>query len=178
MHIVIGVLSAMAGLIWAIAALQKSGFNLDTVNPFLWRRRTQWKMNYGVLPVYNLGDPMEVAAVLVLGVAKCEGEISAEQKKAILNLFADEFRLDHNESADLLLASSHLIRNEVYLVDNLEKILAKSQSGFTPQQVESMLSMMHRIGSLENGLNEEQQKLITVTAKHYGRHTPAQGPWH
>ena len=105
MHIVIGALSAMAGLIWAFVALQRSGFNPDSINPFLWYRRAQWRRKYGVRPIYNLDDPMDVAAVLILGVAKCEGEISREQKQAIQGLFETEFGLDNNAAADLLLTT-------------------------------------------------------------------------
>ena len=43
MHIVLGVLSAVAGLIWAIVALQRSGFDPASLNPFLWYRRSQWR---------------------------------------------------------------------------------------------------------------------------------------
>ena len=80
MHVVIGVLTALAGLIWAIVALQKAGVSISAFNPFLWHRRMNWKNNISEKPLYTLSDPMEVAAVLILGVAKCEGEISAEQK--------------------------------------------------------------------------------------------------
>ena len=40
MHIVIGILTAVAGLFWAISALQNSGA-IDSLNPFLWRRRAR-----------------------------------------------------------------------------------------------------------------------------------------
>ena len=49
-HIVIGVLSAVAGLIWAMVALQRSGLDLNALNPFLWHRRSQWKKKYGENP--------------------------------------------------------------------------------------------------------------------------------
>ena len=167
MHIVIGALSAMAGLIWAFVALQRSGFNPDSINPFLWYRRAQWRKKYGVKPIYNLDDPMDVAAVLILGVAKCEGEISREQKQEIQGLFETEFRLDSNTAADLLLASSHLLRDEIYLSDNLEKVLSKSAAAFTAGQVESLSDMMMRVGTLESSLNDEQRTLISATEQFF-----------
>lgn len=177
MHVVIGVLTALAGLIWAILALQKAGITLSSFNPFLWQRRMDWKKNLGEKPLYALSDPMEVAAVLILGVAKCEGETSAEQKRDIQDIFETDFRLGHDEAADLLLASSHLIRNEIYLVDNLDAILKKSQSRFKARQVESMLSMMRRTGELEGELNEEQRKIITATERYFGRTSQARHAW-
>lgn len=177
MHVVIGVLTALAGLIWAIVALQKAGVTISSFNPFLWQRRMAWKKSLGEKPLNTLGDPMNVAAVLILGVARCEGEISAEQKRAIQGIFETDFRLGHDAAADLLLASSHLIRNEIYLVDNLDAILKNSQSKFKARQVESMLSLMHRTGELEGELNEEQKKLISATERYFGRASQTQDAW-
>jgi len=169
MHVIIGVLTALAGLIWAFVALQRAGVSISTFNPLLIRRRMNWKKLYGGKPLYNLTEPMDVAAVLILGVAKCEGEISTGQKRTIQDIFETEFRLSRDEAADLLLASAHLIRNEIYLVDNLEQILRVSQARFKARQVESMLAMMRRVGTLEGELNEEQNKLITATEAFFGR---------
>jgi uncharacterized tellurite resistance protein B-like protein len=177
MHIVLGALSAFAGLIWAVVALQRSGFNPDSINPFLWYRRAQWRRKYAVRPIYNLAEPMDVAALLVLGIAKCEGEISREQKQAIHDLFETEFKLDRNAAADLLLASSHLLRDEIYLVDHLDKILFRSGDSFSAGQVSSLLGMMHRIGTLESALNEEQHRLIDATQHYFRKQAGNHGRW-
>jgi hypothetical protein len=167
MHIVLGVLSAVAGLIWALVALQNSGFKASSLNPFLWYRRSQWRKKYGTHPLYNLEDPMDVAAVLILGTAKCEGEISTGQKRSVLELYEHEFELDSNAASDLLLASAHLIRDEVYLVDRLEQILDNSRQRFSPAQVSSMISMMTHIGTQESALNDEQRRLIAATERYF-----------
>ena len=177
MHIVLGVVSAVAGLIWALVALQRSGFNPDSLNPFLWYRRSQWRKKYGTRPIYNLENPIDVAAVLILGTAKCEGEFSSGQKQAIQSLFENEFGLDHDEACDLLLASTHLIRDEIYLVDNLDKILMKSGAYFTIEQARSLIAMMLRVGTLESAINEEQRKLIAATENHFARLDVAPGKW-
>src|SRR6266481_5973178 len=140
MHIVLGVITAVVGLIWALVALQRAGVSLSSLDPFSWYRRSQWRKQYADKPVYCLEDPVDVAAVLLLGTAKCEGEISAEQKQELLAIFVSEFKLTSDEAADLLLASSHLIRNEIYLVDNLPRILERTKERFIPAQIASLLS--------------------------------------
>jgi len=176
-HIVIGVLSAVAGLIWAMVALQRSGLDLTALNPFLWYRRNQWKKKYADKPIYALDAPMDVAAVLLLGTAKCEGEISTEQKKAIVVIFQNEFHLGRDEASDLLLASAHLIRDEIYLVDNLGKILEKSRPRFTEDQVASVLSLMRRVANLDSAMNQEQRKLVQATEDYLGTASKHQGTW-
>jgi hypothetical protein len=178
MHIVIGVLTAVAGLIWALVALQRAGISLGALDPFAWYRRMQWEKKYADKPLYALTDPMDVAAVMLLGTAKCEGEISAEQKKTLLKVFEAEFKLSPDEAADLLLASSHLIRNEVYLVDDLERIFQRSRDRFTLTQVLSLLSLMQRVAELEGPANAEQSKLIAATQRYFEERAKPRGHWH
>ncbi len=167
MHSVIGIMTALAGLTWAFVALQRAGVDLNSLNPFLWHRRSQWKKKYGDKPLYTLDNPMEVAAVLLLGTAKCEGEISVEQKQDILAIFDQEFHLGRDGAADLLLASSHLLRNEVYLFGNLDKILAKSAAAFTSDKVNSLLALMQRVAAIEGAANAQQNKLIAGTRSYF-----------
>ena len=46
-----------------------------------------------------------------------------------------EFAISRDEASDLLLASSHLIRDEIYIVDHLDKILERSSSRFEPEAI-------------------------------------------
>lgn len=177
MHVIIGFLTAVAGLIWAIIALQRSGFDINALNPFLWMRRSQWKKKYCDKPICALAQPLDVAALLLLGVAKCEGEISVEQKKQIVEIYQNDFRLDKNEAADLLLASSHLLRDEIYLLDNLDKILQKSASRFSREQIDSLVALMQRVARIESAVNEEQGKLINATGAYLRKSLGQTGQW-
>jgi hypothetical protein len=160
MQIILALLSSIIGLIWALNALQNSGFNLNSLNPFAWYRKHQWLKIYREKPIYNLSEPLDVAAVLLLGIVKCEGEISAEQKRELISIFEHDFHLPNSEASDLLLASSHLLRNELYIADSLDKILEKSAERITESQTRSILTLLNRIGTLESPLNDEQKKLI------------------
>lgn len=177
MHIVIGIITALAGLIWALVSLQRAGFNISSLDPFAWYRRTQWKKKYGTKPLYNLHTPLEAAAVLLLGVAKCEGEVSAEQKKTLLALYESDLRQTPDEAADLLLACAHMIRNETYLVDNLPKILERSADAFSEAHVQALLSLMRRVSLLEGPANQEQEKLIAETEKYFAARAKKKSAW-
>lgn len=164
---IIAVISAIAGLIWALNALQRSGFDLNSLNPFLAWRRWQWRQSYGNKPLYKLDRPIDAAAVLVLGMAKAEGEVSSEQKKALQQLFQSEFGISSEEASQLLLASSHLIRDELSLVERVDKILEPSAARFEREAADSLLDMMRRIGTLESPINGEQQRLLDVTERYF-----------
>ena len=177
MHIVIAAITAVAGLFWALNALQRSGFHFSDLNPFLAWRRFQWSRKHGGKPIYKLDKPMDVAAVLLLGVAKADGEITSDQKKELLGMFQSEFGISRDEAADLLLASSHLIRDEIYLVDNLDKVLARSAQSFELDTVASLLAMMRRIAMLDGSVNAEQQKLIEATEKYFAARARPVSKW-
>jgi uncharacterized tellurite resistance protein B-like protein len=178
MHIVIAAITALAGLLWAINSLMRSGFSLSSLDPFAAYRRWQWRRSYGAKPIYKLDRPMDVAAVLLLGIAKADGDITSDQKRELQAIFQSEFQISRDEAADLLLASSHLIRDEIYIVDHLDKILEPSAPKFEPSAVSSLLGMMRRVAALDGSINAEQQKLIDATDQYFAaRQKVAGGKW-
>lgn len=177
MHVIIAAITAIAGLLWALNSLQRSGFQFSSLNPFLAYRRWQWRRTYGGKPIYKLDRPMDVAAVLLLGVAKADGEITSDQKKTLLEMFQSEFGISRDEASDLLLASSHLIRDVIYIVDHLDKILERSAERFAPDAVASLLEMMRRIAALDGSINSEQQKLIEATERYFAARAKPASKW-
>jgi uncharacterized tellurite resistance protein B-like protein len=177
MHVLIAAITAIAGLLWALNSLQRSGFNLNSLNPFLAYRRWRWNRSHGMKPIYRLERPMDVAAVLLLGVAKADGAITSDQKKELLALYQDEFEISRDEASDLLLASSHLIRDEIYIVDHLDKILAPSAERFETDSVASLLRMMRKMAALDGSINGEQQKLIDATEAYFTARAPKAQKW-
>ena len=163
MHVLIGAITAIASLIWALVALQRSGFNLDSLNPFLMIRRAHWRKKYGLKPLHNLDDPMDVAAVLILATAKCEGEVTSEQRAQIMRIFTNVFKLNPKDASALMVSTSFLLREEMYIVNDLENILDKSKSKFTDAQADSVLSLMQQVASLAGSPNSEQNELIAAT---------------
>lgn len=174
---IIAVITALAGLFWALSSLQRSGFHFSSLNPFLAYRRWQWSKSYGGKPIYKLDRPMDVAAVLLLGIAKADGDITSDQKKELLAMFQGEFNISRDEASDLLLASSYLIRDEIYLVDHLDKILLRSAPRFEPEAVTSLLAMMRRVAILDGSINGEQQKLIDATERFFAERVKVAGKW-
>jgi len=174
---IIAAITALAGLLWALSSLQRSGFQFSSLNPFLAYRRWQWRKTYGGKPIYKLDRPMDVAAVLLLGVAKADGDITSDQKRELQSLFQSEFELSRDQAADLLLASSHLIRDEIYIVDHLDKILERSAGRFEAGASASLLGMMRKIALLDGSINSEQQKLIDATERYFAARQKAVGKW-
>jgi uncharacterized tellurite resistance protein B-like protein len=155
---VIALLGAVAGLLWALNALDKSGFS-----PFAWWRRHQWLKRHGTKPLYGLRDPAEVAAVLLLGVAKCKGEVTATQKAALRDLYTRVLKMPQAEADDMLVAATFLLKDEVYVVDNVERVLASTRRMLSAEQKASVLNLMEEVALVDGPVNAEQRKLIDRT---------------
>ena len=177
MHYLIGLITAVAMLFFALSRLQRAGLDLNALNPFLWYRRAQWKKLYAAKPLYALDKPMEVAALLLVATAKCEGEVSAQQKKFLLDVFKNDFHLSDREASELLTASAYLLRNELYISDQLEKVLERGKKQFTPEQVESTVDLMQRLSWLDGEPNTEQVKLVDNTKQLLTLTANAGGTW-
>lgn len=177
MHYVIGLLTAIAGLFWALNSLQRSGVDLNAFNPFVWWRRRQLANFYGANPLHVLDDPMEVAALLMLATVKYDGEVSREEKRFLLRTYESEFNLSAHDASSLLSQASYLLRNENDICGQLDKILKKSRASFTDEQIESTLDLMRQGAALESAPNDKQQALIAEASRIFGEASIASGKW-
>lgn len=160
MHILIGIITAIAGLIWALHSLQNAGVDLNAFNPFTWARRRKWEKQLGTKPMHALTDTMEAAALLVVAVARQKGDITREVKQETLSLFQTEFGVNESRAAELFSASSHLITGVLDMALEVRHVLAPSKEDFQVTQVEKLLQMLRQVAALEGGANESQQRII------------------
>lgn len=165
MHIVIGLITALGGLFWALNSLQRSGFSISSINPFLWYRRYQWRKSYGQNPVYTLDKPMDAAAVVLLGAAKLEGEISKELKCELLTIFSQEFNLNTEKAKELFAATSFLLQHESHFLKNVDKILETSLNKFSTEQRKSIIELVLRVVKVDSEISSEQKQLVDTLNK-------------
>jgi hypothetical protein len=174
MHILIGIITAIAGLLWALHSLQNSGVNLNAFNPFFWYRRHQWSKLYGQKPLYGLDKPMDVAAALVLGSAKLGGELSKEHKQLVLDIFQSEFKLSSGQAQELFASSSFLLQSDDNYANNVDKILARTKDQFNEAQIASTLNLVERVANVEGSATVAQQQFIAQIAAAFAK--PASTP--
>lgn len=83
MHILLALLSAIVTILYV---LDRIGIDIGWYNPWSWRRRRAWAMKHDGDPIYSVEDPIHAAAIFVTGAAKLDGDLSQEQKQAILEM--------------------------------------------------------------------------------------------
>ncbi len=177
MHIIIAVITAIAGLIWALNRLQNSGVNLNAFNPYFWFRRHQWEKKLGTKPIHRLDKPMEAAAVLLLGIALAENEISREEKTDIIKIFVNEFNLSKNAATELFSASAFMVRGVVSFKDEVKKILTPSKESFSEDNKKTIIEMLINVANLDGEITTHQQDIITEVKKQILSEDGETGSW-
>ncbi len=174
MHIVIGFLTSLLTILYL---LDRLGINLGGFNPFYWRRRRAWLKKYRGDTIYAVEDPMEVAALFVVGVAKIDGDITAEEKKSILAEFSSNFSLSEREASQLLGSSAHLLGQPQLIGTQLSTVLGRLDDLFTPDQAESLVAMMSTVVSSNEQLSSEQADLIESVRDRFSGQVSKGGTW-
>ena len=172
MHIILGLLGSIVTILYM---LDRLGIDLGGLNPFYWRRRRAWAAKYEGDPIYSIEDPMQVAALLIVGAAKFDGDLSAEQKKVILSKFESNFSLDSRAASQLLGSAAHLLGAPQVIDKQLHGVAEKNKDLFSGDQAESLLQMMLEVISAEGDPSGKQsdylesiRSLLVPTGKREG----------
>ena len=103
---------------------------------------------------------MDLTALLMVAVAKSDGDMSAEEKREILALFQSEFHLSKRNASDLMVASVFLLKDGAELRSNLPSVVAPSLEQFTKEQAESALKLVNAVATIERQTSEIKQELV------------------
>ncbi len=174
MHIVLGFLTSLITILYL---LDRMGVNLGGLNPFYWQRRRAWAKKYGGDPIYAIEDPMEVAALFVVGIAKLDGDITSDEKKSIVSEFSSNFSLTDREASQLLGSSAHLLGQPQLIGTQLNAVLNRTDNIFTPVQAESLVSMMTAALSSNEHFSTDQTELTESVRKRHPSQVSKGGTW-
>jgi uncharacterized tellurite resistance protein B-like protein len=176
LHIILGLLGAIVAILVLLYRLADAGIDLGGLNPFLWRRRRSWRQQFEANPIFSLEDPKDLAAVLAVGMAKIDGDMSAEEKRALLGEFEATFALGANSASDLLASSAHLLGDARVLQTQLGDVLAERRDLFSPEQIDSLLAMLERIANVDGAPTQRQRTLLDGIREHLVPPSP-HGTW-
>jgi uncharacterized tellurite resistance protein B-like protein len=177
MPVIIGIITALASLFWALSAMRNAGIHLSDLNPFVAMRRWRWRREYGAKPIFKLEKPMDAAAVLLVAIAKADGAISTQQKQLLLQQFESTFEINSNTASQLLTGTLHILRDELSIVGNIDKVLQRSSNRFEPQQAQQLIAMMHRVAAFDTAVNHEQQQILDQTEAFFHKLHSPQPKW-
>ena len=162
MHIILGILGTIVTILVLLNRLAEAGIDLGGLNPFLWARRRKWKKQYQGNPVFNVDDPMELTALLMVAVAKIDGDVSSEEKHRILELFQQEFKMSKREASGLMVSSVYLLKDGSEISAQLAKVMEPAKEKFSTEQAESAIKMLNTVAEIEGKTSDLKTELINA----------------
>ena len=157
MHIVLGLLTSILTILYL---LDRLGVDVGWLNPFAWRRRRAWAEKYEGDPIYAVEDPIHVAAILITGVARLEGDLSAEQKQVVLTQFEQKFSLSPQAARELMTAATHLLGAPQVIETQLNGLADKHKSTFSGEQADSLFEMLLNVASSDGDMSATQHEFV------------------
>lgn len=177
MHVILGALSSIVTILWLLHRLAEMGIDLGGLNPWLWSRRRKWRQHYQGNAIFHVSSPMEVAALLIAGTARADGDMSSEEKAEILRIFEDEFGLSKRDAAALLMSSTYLLGKGRELYEQLGKVLRPSREKFSAEQARSTVELMRRIASRDSTSHEFKDHFIDEAERLLRTPSDDKGTW-
>ena len=159
MHVLIAFLTAIATLLFA---LDRIGIDIGWINPWAWRRRRRWMKQLSVNPAFNLESPMEAMALLLLAVARIDGDLTSDEKQDLRKIFEESFHQNSRDSSALLSSSTYLLGDGVEVFERPQDVLSKSLEKFSAEQRESSISLLTRISEVSGPASESQRDYISL----------------
>ena len=176
MHITLGILASVITFIFILNRLSKRGFDIGWFNPIRWYRRHQYPYNPNLNPAYKQTSPLHSTALLLVTIAKADGDMSKEQKAVLLAIFEDKFHLSTPEASELMRSAVFLFGDGNQILENPERIVERSLDNFTEEQLQSMQQLMQTVAEAEGEPSYAQQQVIKQISKVLP--TPNQVKWH
>jgi uncharacterized tellurite resistance protein B-like protein len=174
MHLILGLITALASLLWA---LNRLGVDVHALNPFHWHRRNKWKRQLATKPIHALTRPIEAAAVLIVGIVQTEGLVSREQKAGIIDIFKTELKQDETAAADMFGSAAFLTKNVVDLAAEVPSILAPNKAHFSEEQARSLVQMLTRVAAMDSAISSAQQNAIRAVERELLQEKVKAGEW-
>lgn len=167
MHILLGLLAAIAGAFWAFrhfmdAASEGREAVRDVRGAF---RRGKWSRQIDKRLIENLSDPREAAAILLYQVASYDGAVTDRQKSTIVDVMRETFEADE-DTGEGLYAFARMAVGEINdAANSLKKILRPMVENCTDEEKASVVTMLRAVSAVEGPASDTQTRLIEETRR-------------
>ncbi len=177
MHIVLALLGTIVTILVLLSRLANAGIDLGGLNPFLWNRRRKWRKKHDGNPIFRVDKPLDATAILMVAIAKSDGDMTREDKALLLNLFETKFNLSKREAAGLLISSSYLLADGAELNRSIPKFLSPSKAEFTDIQAASAIELMSQIAHSADNIHPNTKEILQIIQQELTPSQTAEKTW-
>ena len=173
MHIlmmIIGVLSTIGVIIWRIqmathAAKEIGDFAKGAANL---PRKLAFRRKTGKAGSDLVTDPREAAVVLMLEMARANGEVTADQKAAIQDIICDQFGFSSDEAEEVLVKASWVSAPEAGTDKLVRRMIKLICANVTHEEVVELDGMLERISEVDGLPSSAQLDVLQAFRRQTG----------
>jgi len=124
-------------------------------------RKMRFKSKAGKKGLAIVDDPREAATILMLGVARCAGEVSVEQKTAIRSEIMQNFQFNEEEAEELLAHASWVSSDLPDAESAINRMMDLIAQTMNQEDMGTLLNMLKAIASAEGEPRPVQKVYIS-----------------
>lgn len=158
MHLIIGAIVALGGLVWAINHLMNGAADARSA-----ARRLQWHTKHSKDPFAAIDDPRISAAILFGQLRRYAGDISTEDRQRLTGMVETEFRTPHGEAVEIVAQGLYALGQKTDAANDLGKLLAPIRQSCTQDEQHDLLRLMALVAAWDGAPNEAQVSLVDRT---------------
>jgi hypothetical protein len=177
MGIILEIVGVLVTLMFAAAALKRSGVDVGWLNPFTFFHRLAWRKKMNVPALYCMEHPVDVAATMGMAIVHSTGVMTTEQKQGLISLYSKHLNASVDEANKLWIASSHLLGKRPVEAGEVSDIFARSADKFSSYHVQTLMALMNDALALDRSTNPNQTRLIETIRQYFAKRTPDPKSW-
>lgn len=178
MHIIGFILAIVSAILvwqWRIRAASEAARELGTLAQTAANlpRRLAFKRKSGQSGLKLIDDPREAAAVLMLEIARADGEASPEAKAVMVEIMQDEFEVVEADADALITHAQFLLRHAPAphaVVDRMARYVLDAP-GIGPKEIVDLDGMLVAVTEADGPPSAEQLSLLQVFRNRTGVQT-------
>ena len=164
MHIIIGVLGAVAAIIFYLSRISRGASDLaDAANEIgNLPRKMRHRRKAGKKGIDLVSSPIEAACILMISIARLDkfGRVTDDQADAIARELTRNMQLDADYAEDLIIQMRSLSHNLVQPESTLFPMIKVLQNNISKTDARALSGMMREIANTENTINTSQKDFI------------------
>lgn len=165
MHILLGILGALGALAFliyrihfAVRASREIADAAGDARRFV--RRALWLRRRSADPVSRLTDPREAATILMLAVARAEGDLTDAARGAIQAEMCRRFQMPEQEAAAMFGQLAWATRDLIDVPSRMRKIVRPLLESCTSGERRELVQMLTAVAKAAGGVTPERLQIV------------------
>lgn len=173
MHILLGILAALGAVAWFVIRANQVNHAgrelLETASDAKsFVRRSRWKSKGDIDPIKDIADPRLAATVMMMMVAKSDGDVTERQRDAIWEHMQSGLGLEPQAASEMLAEARWLTNAYTDVATILRRAASPIEANCTAAERQELIDMLVAVASVEGAVSDLQTNAINGLRRQLG----------